>query len=290
MFRIGIIGSENSHAKAFAEIFNLDQELYPDMKVTAIGCQDLAASRGIQESCQVDTVVERPEEMLGQVDAVMVTARDGAYHFAYAKPFVEAGLPVFVDKPFTRNPKEAVELVQLAKRLHVPLAGGTSMKYAQELLDLKEAIQKGEIKGGDLAAPVSLENEYGGFFFYASHLVEMTMTLFGGDIRSIQARRVKDTVTAMIEYPDYLVTNHFNEGCYHYSATVYQKDRTLYTELGIDEIYQRECANFAHMLRTGEMDQTYEQLVLPVYYIEAVEKAYETGERQIFPQLPDLEV
>ena len=41
MFRIGIIGSENSHAMAFAKIFNgLDpncETQYPDMRVVAVG-------------------------------------------------------------------------------------------------------------------------------------------------------------------------------------------------------------------------------------------------------------
>ena len=41
------------------------------------------------------------------------------------------------------------------------------------------------------------------------------------------------------------------------------------------------------MLRTGEMDQTYEELVLPVYYLNAVEKAFQTGVEQ---EIPHIEV
>ena len=41
MYRIGIIGSENSHAMAFSRIFNgmepESAELYPDLEVVAIG-------------------------------------------------------------------------------------------------------------------------------------------------------------------------------------------------------------------------------------------------------------
>lgn len=286
MIRIGIFGSENSHATAFSEIFNLqNHEEYRDIRVTMIGGHHLADSQAVQQKCQVERLAERPEEMLGQVDAVMVTTRDGQYHAEIAKMFIEAGVPLFIDKPFTRDPKEALELTRLAKAKGVPLAGGTSMKYAPELFTLMEAAKKGEIRGGDLAAPVSLVNEYGGFFFYASHLAEMTLKLFGPNPRRVMAYRLPESVTAVVRYDDYDVTNHFNAGCYHYSASIYQKEQTLFQELSVDQIYQGECANFAHMLRTGEMDQTYEELVRPVYYMAAVERSYETGTEQEIPEI-----
>ena len=37
------------------------------------------------------------------------------------------------------------------------------------------------------------------------------------------------------------------------------------------------------MLRTGEMDFTYEQLVKPVDLIAAIEKSFWTGARQMLP-------
>ena len=284
MYIIGIMGSENSHAMAFAEIFNLSKDLYPDIEVVAIGGLDQKASRKVQEKCHVAMLAENAEDMLGKVDAVMVTARDGKYHLEYARPFIEAGLPAFIDKPFTRSREEAQKLARLAQQHHVPLVGGSSVKYADGIADLSEAVQKGSVIGADVAAPVSLTNEYGGFFFYASHLAEVTMTLFGYDLRSVAAYQTDKTVTAILRYDEYDVTNHFNEGCYHYSATIYQKEQTLFKELDISRIYEKECDNFAHMLRTGKMDQTYEELMMPVCYIEAVEKAYQTGvEQKIIP-------
>lgn len=283
MYKIGIMGSENSHAMAFAEIFNLHKDAYPDLQVVAVGGIDPEESRKVKEKCGVELIVTDPEEMLGKVDAVMVTARDGKYHLPYARPFIEAKLPAFIDKPFTRNPQEAIELARLAKANGVPLVGGSSVKYADGIAELQTAVKKGATKSGDVAAPVSMSNEYGGFFFYASHLTEVSMALFGYQPRSVHACRTKDGVTAIVHYDAYDVTNHFNEGCYHYSATVYQKEQTLFKELDISTIYEKECENFAHMLRTGKMDQTYEELVMPVYYMEAIEKAYQTGKEQEIP-------
>lgn len=60
---------------------------------------------------------------------------------------------------------------------------------------------------------------------------------------------------------------------------------TRFEPLLIDDIYALECESFAKMLRTGEMDFSYEELVRPVFYLAAVEQAYRTGERQTVPEI-----
>ena len=219
--------------------------------------------------------------MLGKVDAIMVTSRDGALHADYVRPFIEAGIPAFIDKPLTRNVEEAVALMRLARDKNVPIVGGSSLKYPEDLQELKSVVEEGQLRGADLAAPVSMDNPYGGFFFYASHLVEMTMAIFGSNPMKVTACRTKDSVTATVRFANCDVTNHFNEGNYHYSATIYTKEKTVFKDLDVSKIYQHECDAFAHMLRSGEMEQSYEELVMPVAYIAAIEKAYETGEEQI---------
>ena len=108
MFKIGIIGSENSHATAFSEIFNLSGK-YDDIRVVAIWGEDPEASQKIADKCGVK--IMRPEDMLPTVDAVMVTSRSGALHLGYAAPFIKAGKPAFVDKPIANCAAQADELI-----------------------------------------------------------------------------------------------------------------------------------------------------------------------------------
>lgn len=290
MFRVGIIGSENSHAMAFARIFNglEDGISYPDIQVVAVGGHYPAESQKVFDACGLDFIAADPKEMLGKVDAVMVTARNGRFHPEFARPFIEAGIPAFIDKPFANDAGEALALARLAKEKGVPLVGGSSTKYAYDVQLLQNAVKTGSagaVFGGDVAVPLNMNNEYGGFYFYSSHLAEITLTIFGYDPKSVMAFRQGDNVTAVTRYDRYDVTGHFNDGNYNYSATVFGKNRTLFRELDISLIYRHECENFAHMLRTGEMDQSYEELILPVYYLNAVKKSYETGTEQRIPAI-----
>ena len=104
MFRVGIIGSENSHAKAFTDIFNASGK-YDDIQVVAIYGEEEEASQKISETYNVP--IMKPEEMLGKVDAIMVTSRNGKLHPIYARPFIEQGLPAFLDKPIANDSAES---------------------------------------------------------------------------------------------------------------------------------------------------------------------------------------
>ena len=67
MRRIGIIGSENSHALAFARIIN-NTERYPDLRVVGIYGEEEAASRKVYEECGLDFLADGPRDFLGRLD------------------------------------------------------------------------------------------------------------------------------------------------------------------------------------------------------------------------------
>ena len=285
MFRVGILGTENSHAMAFAKILNgLDDAFkgqFEDFRVVAVGGIDAQASQNVAKTCGIDTIVDKPEDMLGMVDAVMITCRDGKYHAPYARPFIEAGIPAFIDKPFTSDPAGALALAKLAKEKNVPLVGGSSVKLTDAVLKLKAIAGKhGEaLVGGDVTAPVSLVNEYGNFWFYASHLAECCLTIFGQHPEWVWANRTDKGVTVIVHYAGFDVTNHFIENVYHYTGTVITADGVTHEVISLDNIYAKECACFADMMRNDTMSHSYEELVAPVYLMAAIEKSFETGEK-----------
>ena len=75
----------------------------PGARVTHIWTDDPADAPRVAAASKIEHVVQRPEDVIGQVDAVIVATDDGDDHVRRARPFVEAGLPVFVDKPLATN-------------------------------------------------------------------------------------------------------------------------------------------------------------------------------------------
>ncbi|MBQ7033167.1 MAG: Gfo/Idh/MocA family oxidoreductase [Clostridia bacterium] len=289
MFRIGILGTENSHAAVFTDIFNAGND-FPDCKVVAVGGHYPEASQKIFEKHNLEFIAEKPEDLLGKVDAVMVTARDGKYHAEFVRPFLEAGIPAFIDKPITIDPAEALSLARLSKEKNVPIYGGSSLKCVYDVVMLQNVVKQqwGGVHGGSVYAPLSMVNEYGGFYFYTAHLAEMSMTIFGYDPQSVYAFRCGDDVTAVVRYDRYTVTNHFMEGCNRsYFGMVSCKDRNFAREVDISLCYKHECEEFVSMLRTGKAPRDLREIILPVYYLNAIEKSYNTG-KEVAIEMPEI--
>ncbi len=100
-FRIGIIGSDNSHAEVFSKLINIPQAeqgeyLFPDCKVTAIYGQDMQRTKEVAQRAQIEFIASRLEELMDKVDAAMVVFRDGNLHAEYALPFIKAGIPTWI--------------------------------------------------------------------------------------------------------------------------------------------------------------------------------------------------
>ena len=69
-------------------------------------------------------VVARAEDVIGQVDAVIIATDRGWEHVDRARPFIEAGLPVFIDKPLVRPRRRPAAVRRLA-------AGGQAVPVDQ---------------------------------------------------------------------------------------------------------------------------------------------------------------
>lgn len=284
MIRIGIIGSENYHAKEFAALFNKcnnnGEYNYPNCRVTMVFGHYFEDSEKLAKDYNIDKIAVSLEEMVENVDAVMITARDGKFHAEFARPFIEAGIPAFIDKPFTTNVKEAEEIIQLAKEKNVPLCGGSSLKYSNEIQELKKIrLEKGKnLVAGAISAPLNFESEYSGFWFYSSHLAEMCMEIFGYKPVSVVAVENNKSVHAIVNYNDFSVNCTFTDSCYSsYFGSIYALDGCEQKIVGLNDVARKECDAFVKMVTTGVMPFSYEQLTAPVYLLDAIVKSYKNN-------------
>ena len=88
--------------------------------------------------------------------------------------------------------------------------------------------------------------------------------------------RREDAVTFLARYKDYDVTGHY--GTEHYSATVYGREDVIHRNIDITtDGYATEFRQFEHMVRTGKMIQSYDNFIRPVFILDAIHTAMETG-------------
>ena len=136
--------------------------------------EQFAAEHGI------GTVTPTIEEMVPLVDAAIVHSANWDLHIPHALPFIEAGVPVLIDKPMVGNLHDLNELQRLQAKHKTLIMGGSSVRYAaevQELLALRDDM-------GELG--VVWCHGRNDFFNYGIHTVEMFQGLLGAGVRAVE--------------------------------------------------------------------------------------------------------
>lgn len=284
VIRIGIVGSDNSHAQRFPELTNL-QETPENMKVkgikvVAIFGLEKARTEEVAKAAQIPEIVEKPEDMLGKVDAVMVVFRHGGLHYQYAKPFLKNGLPVFVDKPFCAASKDCEKMVELAEKHNALLTSYSTLRFADSYRKFKEEMKGfGEIVSGLSKSPADRNSEYGGLVFYGIHATELMEETFGLGVTEVTARENGDDVVATCGYQDGKLVSLFllKNAVHNFHLVVYGKEKWGSHEIDAGTCYRDGLLKFQEMIKTGQKPLEYKQMIEPVLVIEAIEKSLKKG-------------
>jgi predicted dehydrogenase len=192
--KIGIVDFDSSHCVEFTRRINhleIREDQWVDGARVVMGCPGtsiLSPERlpGFTEDMKRMGVplVDRPTDMIGKVDAVMITSVDGSVHWEKARPFIEAGVICFVDKPFTCSLAEAREMVELARRRRVPIFSSSALRYAPEVVTFVAETNAtdsptGAILGATVHGPAPTRPRNPGLFHYGIHAIETLFTLLG---------------------------------------------------------------------------------------------------------------
>jgi predicted dehydrogenase len=282
MTRIGIIGSDSSHADRFSELCNLQDAPghVEDAEVVAIWGQDPERTAEVAEKGRITRVVDEPDDMLGEIDAAMVVLRHGGLHLEYSLPFIRAGVPTFVDKPFATTVEDAREMVRAARRQGTPLTSFSTLRYApriREFIDGLEAV--GPLTAGVSAGPGDVHSEYGGFIFYGIHAIELMQEAFGTGARRVSAvHHAGNLVATVIFEGDPVVSLQVlgNAGrVFHVAA--YGKNGADAAVLDQEGCYPAGLGVFLDMVRTGKEPIPHEHMIEAVAVGAAVEASLASG-------------
>ncbi len=112
----------------------------PDVEL--VGVVDASGARAAEIAKEYGVpAYSEPAQVLGRVDAVTI-AVPTVHHLAVARPFLEKGLPVLVEKPLAKTIAEAEELVALAARHRAPLQVGHVERFNPAVKLVQERIRK----------------------------------------------------------------------------------------------------------------------------------------------------
>lgn len=195
--RMGIIGLSpgNGHPYSWAAICNgydpeamadcgfpaipdyLARQSWPEdqlagARVTHVWTQDEAESKKIARASRIDTVSRKPEDMIGEIDALLLARDDAHNHLRFADPFLRAGLPIYIDKPVALS-EAGFDALNALQRYPGQIFSCSALRFSPELqLDADAAARIGPIRLIQGATPKYWET-------YAIHLIDPLLTILG---------------------------------------------------------------------------------------------------------------
>jgi len=286
MYKIALLGVENSHAKSFLQLIR--DGLYPDISVMGVYSNEPEASQKLHDEFGVH-IMENYDSLVGKVDGIMVTARHGDLHYSYAKPYLASGIPMFIDKPITCSEDDAVAFMQEAKRNGVRLCGGSTCANLPGTLELAKVVEEeacGPLKGGAVIAPNYPDSPYGGFYFYGQHLVDITTKIFGENMRRVRVEQMFGDLQVTMDFDGYSVSGRYITSGSAFYAAVYGKKAVRHEDLIFGtQSFRSEMDDMLALLRGGEMQKTYSSFILPVFVLNAMERALHTGNWEEIPEI-----
>lgn len=218
--KLGVIGLSpgNGHPYSWSAIFNgydpvamedcgfpvipryLERQRFPEdaiaeARVTHVWAQDFQVAAHIAKAALIDNVVSNYTEMIGQVDGVLLARDDAETHLQFAAPFLEAGLPVYVDKPLALLLDQARRLIALQK-YPGQLFSCSALRYAKEFnLSESELAQLGPLRHIHATVPKDWDK-------YAVHVIEPLLMLAQGrgKVARLETWQGGDATTLVAEY------------------------------------------------------------------------------------------
>jgi len=280
---LGIIGAENSHTVAIATIINIKKKIKGCSLDYVWGETDAFAKKAATAG-RIPNIVKTPRAMLGKIDAVLVDHRHAKYHLDAVRPFVEAGIPAFVDKPFCYRAEEGKAFLKMAKKKGAPVTSFSVLTHQARFRRFQKTLPGlGSIVSASTYGPCDLKSPWGGVFFYGIHQVDMVLHAFGFDVKTALITKNGSNATGQLFYPSGLIVtmNLINETCHRFGIGAVGTEGAKHVDVTYDkDPYLDGVRTFTRMFKTGKEPLTYEQMLRPVQVLEALEKSVKSNKAE----------
>ncbi len=125
--------------------------------------------------------VENFDDMVGKVDGVILSDFDAVPVFKHlARPYLDARIPIFINRPFAYSLADASEMISLAKKQDTPIMCASSFEYVKEVEVIRSKIKSIEPIMGYVA-----DNSMSDYATHGVHGLYFAYACVGGGVKSV---------------------------------------------------------------------------------------------------------
>ena len=244
-------------------------------RVVKIYDEDREGAEIMAQVYGIDEVCDTPEELTEGVDAGIIADSGEFDKVKYAPPFLEKGLPLFVDKPLAEFADDAQGIVDLAAANGAPLMSCSGYRWADGAEEMRSHL--GELGTIELLQGLCGQGKY---HVYAIHPIEFAYGILGAGTTSVINVGAEDRDIVRLARADgkqVLLTMYWREviqGGMHFTVCGSQG---WYAMDQMGAVYERMMGEFLKMCETREMPISGEEMVEVIRVVEAARTSREQG-------------
>ncbi|MBI5283113.1 MAG: Gfo/Idh/MocA family oxidoreductase [Candidatus Solibacter usitatus] len=285
--RLGIVGTDTSHAVAFTSLLNdpNHKDHLPGARVVAAykgGSADLKESSGrvdkfaaeIQSKYGVE-IVPDIATLLAKVDAVLLESVDGRTHLAQFREIAKGRKPVFIDKPLASTLEDARAIAQLARQSGIPWFSSSSLRFGDAMAGLKIDGLNGVVAWG----PGPLESHHQlDLTWYGIHTVEILYALLGTGCDEVTRTYSDDAEVVTGKWRDGRVgTIRLHRPYSSFGAAVFAPKTFKATEKAIDAGYANLVREIMKFFQTGKPPVSEAETLELFSFMDAAQRSRAVG-------------
>lgn len=208
--RLGIIGTDSTHATEFTRLLNdaTAKEHVTGARVVAVyrggnPALDLSRNRIEGITAQLTSTWKLPlvahiQDLCPIVDGLLLLSVDPSLRQQEFQEALACGKPVFVDKPLAPDLRTAERMAKAAQQAHVPWFSASSLRFGP-VGELRQMT----LRGADVWGPGALRGDYAlDLAWYGIHSIEMLYGAMGAGAQSVSRVHTKDCDVLTIVWGD----------------------------------------------------------------------------------------
>ena len=242
-------------------------------EVTHVWTDDPQDAKHVAEVAEIQNIVSDPKDVIGEVDAVLVATDIGSEHVERCQPFIDADVPIFIDKPLCDNLSD-LEVFQKWIDEGKNFISSSAMRYCKEYEPYHQSTHElGDLRYVNVTMAKSWEK-------YGIHALETVYPIVGPGFKSIQNLGDKNSNIVHLKHSKGIDINiaNINDmlGGFGLISLMGTKSGIQIKSTDTYYAFKKQLQSYVNYLQTGHKpvpwNETYELIQLVCAGIESREK------------------